>query len=52
MMKTAFTYILVEDLRMEGKAVAQKKADELIAAATSWSQELHDEVLTFDGGFW
>lgn len=52
MMKQSFTYILVEDLNMEGKAVAQKKADELLAAASKWAQELHDEVLVFDQGFW
>lgn len=52
MMKQVFTYILAEDSKMEGKAAVQKKADELIAAATNWLQELHDEVLTFDGGFW
>ena len=52
MMKNAFNYILVEDLNLEGKEAAQKKADELIAAASSWAQELHDEVLVFDQGFW
>lgn len=51
-MKNVFNYILVEDVDAEGKEVAQKKADELIAAASSWAQELHDEVLVFDQGFW
>jgi transitional endoplasmic reticulum ATPase len=52
MMKNTFTYILVEDLNNEGKDVAQKKTDELLAAASTWAQELHDEVLVFDQGFW
>lgn len=52
MMTNTFNYILVEDLNMEGKAAAQKKTDEFIAAAGSWAQELHDEVLVFDQGFW
>jgi transitional endoplasmic reticulum ATPase len=47
-----FSYILVEDLTNEGKAVAQKKADDLIAAAAKWTQELHEEVMVFDQGFW
>ena len=52
MMTNFFTYILVEDSGTEGKDIAQKKADNLIAAAASWTQELHDEVLVFDQGFW
>jgi hypothetical protein len=48
MYKSAFTYILVEDLT----ELAQKKTDELITAAGNWGQELHDEVLVFDQGFW
>lgn len=52
MMTKAFNYILVEDLNMEGNAIAQKKTDELMAAAGQWAQELHNEVLVFDQGFW
>ena len=32
--------------------MSQNKADDLIAAAASWTQELHDEVLVFDQGYW
>jgi len=50
--KTRYNYVLVEDLTMADKASAQKKADDLIAAASKWMQELHGEVLVFDNGFW
>ena len=52
MMKPTYIYILVEDLNMEGKAAAQQKADDLIVAGLPVAQELHDEVLVFDNGFW
>ena len=50
--KTRVNYILVEDLKQDNKAAAQKQADELIAECTKWGQELHNEVLVFDQGFW
>jgi len=50
--KNVYSYILVEDLTVEGKAAPQKLADELIEAATAYGQELHNEVLVFDQGFW
>jgi len=52
MMKTRYNYVLVEDLTMADKVSAQKKADDLIAAASKWMQELHGEVLVFDNGYW
>ena len=35
-----------------GKASAQDKADELLAAVSNYSDELHQEVLVYDGGYW
>ncbi|KAH8808198.1 P-loop containing nucleoside triphosphate hydrolase protein [Xylogone sp. PMI_703] len=55
---TKNNYILVgppnddEDLTPEQKQAAQKSTDALIKACVNWGQELHDEVLVFDGGFW
>jgi hypothetical protein len=56
--KTRMNYILVAPGE-EGKAMseikkqdAQKKTDELLAAGSKWMQELHEEVLVFDQGFW
>jgi transitional endoplasmic reticulum ATPase len=50
--KTKVNYILVEDLKQDNKAAAQRQTDELIAECTKWGQELHNEVLVFDQGFW
>jgi transitional endoplasmic reticulum ATPase len=51
--KTRYNYILVEGLPSDlGQEVAQKQTDELIAAASKWALELHDEVLIFDSGMW
>jgi transitional endoplasmic reticulum ATPase len=47
--KMQYNYILTEDLT---KDISKKKADELIAAGLKWMQELHNEVLVFDQGFW
>jgi transitional endoplasmic reticulum ATPase len=49
-----YNYILVpiEDSTTESQASCQKKADELLAAGTNWGQELHNEVLVFDQGWW
>ena len=55
---TRFSYILVppsdedEEMSQEQKATAQKETDDLIEAASRWSEELHGEVLVFDGGVW
>lgn len=51
--KTKFNYILVDGATSKlGQQAAEKQSDELIAAATVWGLELHDEVLVFDGGMW
>ncbi len=47
-----YHFLLVEDLTMDSRAAAQKKADNLIAAASRWQMELNGEVLVFDQGFW
>ncbi|RFU33130.1 hypothetical protein B7463_g3246, partial [Scytalidium lignicola] len=58
MMFSKNNYILLgptkdgEDLTTEQKGAAQKSTDALIEACSNWEQELHDEVLVFDGGFW
>jgi transitional endoplasmic reticulum ATPase len=49
--KSSFNYVLVEQAKMD-KASAQAKTDELIVAVTKYMQELHDEVLVFDQGYW
>lgn len=41
-----------ENMTQAQKAWAQTQTDELIEAATRWSQELHNEVLVFDNGYW
>ncbi|RDW88921.1 hypothetical protein BP6252_00953 [Coleophoma cylindrospora] len=51
------SYLLVAppesgEMSLEQKAAAQQQTDALIAAATKWSVDLHDEVLVFDNGFW
>lgn len=50
--KTKYNYLLVEDLSTVGKASPQSLSDDLIQLATAWNQELHDEVLIFDQGYW
>ncbi|KAF4628461.1 hypothetical protein G7Y89_g9690 [Cudoniella acicularis] len=56
--KTRYNYILVppkaegEEMSIEEKTSAQKKTDELLAAGSRWMQELHNEVLVFDQGWW
>ena len=49
--KSKFNYVLHEGAE-DGSLMAQKKTDELIMAATKYQEELHDEVLVFDNGFW
>jgi transitional endoplasmic reticulum ATPase len=46
------TFILIKETEVGSEAEAQEKADALIKAASSWAQELHNEVLVFDQGFW
>jgi len=46
----AYNYVLVDD--SESKVTAQKKTDDLLAAAARWQMELHGEVLVFDQGYW
>jgi transitional endoplasmic reticulum ATPase len=48
----AYNYILVEDLKKDGKPSAQDQVDELLAEAAKWTQDLHGEVFVFDNGFW
>jgi transitional endoplasmic reticulum ATPase len=48
----ACNYILSEVSADQSQASAQKKADELLAEASKWSQDLHGEVFVFDQGFW
>lgn len=50
--KPTFNYILVDDATVENKALAQKKTDDLLAAAMKWQMELHNEILVFDQGYW
>lgn len=50
--KQRFTFILIEYKTSEERVLAQKSTDELIAAASKFAQELHNEVLVFDQGFW
>jgi transitional endoplasmic reticulum ATPase len=50
--KTKYNYLLIEDSSMESRVSPQSLSDELIEAATAWYQELHNEVLVFDQGFW
>lgn len=52
MYKTRYNYVLFEYKNKEEKAYAQKTSDELIAEATKYMQELHNEVLVFDQGYW
>jgi transitional endoplasmic reticulum ATPase len=49
---SAYNYILVEDLKKDGKPSAQDQVDELLAEAAKWTQDLHGEVFVFDNGFW
>ncbi|CAG8950277.1 hypothetical protein HYFRA_00006769 [Hymenoscyphus fraxineus] len=57
-MKISNNYILVpppnpgQQMNTSEKALAQTKTDALIQAATNWLQDLHQEVLVFNGGFW
>ncbi|KAH6719101.1 P-loop containing nucleoside triphosphate hydrolase protein [Leptodontidium sp. 2 PMI_412] len=46
----SYNYILVDE--SESKVSAQKKTDDLLAAAAKWQMELHGEVLVFDQGYW
>ncbi len=50
--KNRFSYVLLEYKNSEEKAAAQKISDELIAEATKFMGELHNEVLVFDQGYW
>jgi hypothetical protein len=50
--KTKYNYLLLEESTLAGKPSPQDLADELIQSATAWNQELHDEVLIFDQGYW
>lgn len=52
MYKSRFNYVLFECKKNEEKAAAQKTTDELVAEATKFMRELHNEVLIFDQGFW
>lgn len=52
MYKSRVSFTLIEYKSSEEKAVAQKITDELIAAAAKFAQELHNEVLVFDQGYW
>jgi transitional endoplasmic reticulum ATPase len=40
------------DMSAEEIANAQRNTDQLLEASTKWGQELHDEVLVFDMGYW
>lgn len=50
--KVRYNYLLLDHSTTAGKPSPQDLADELIQLATSWNQELHDEVLVFDQGYW
>ncbi len=52
MYKSRFHYILYEDLTKGGDVEPEKKVNELLKEVGKWSQELHGEVMVFDGGFW
>ncbi|KUJ07990.1 P-loop containing nucleoside triphosphate hydrolase protein [Mollisia scopiformis] len=52
MYKKKFSYVLYEYKDSTEKIFAQQITDELIAAAAKYAQELHNEVLVFDQGFW
>lgn len=41
-----------DDLDAVENEATQKSTDALVEACTKWGQELHEEVLVFDGGFW
>ncbi|KAH8593385.1 P-loop containing nucleoside triphosphate hydrolase protein [Bisporella sp. PMI_857] len=49
--KNSYNYILV-DTEKAVSTSPQSQIDALIKAATSWSLELHNEILVFDQGFW
>jgi transitional endoplasmic reticulum ATPase len=52
MYKSRLSFVLFEYKSSEEKVFAQKITDELIAASAKFAQELHQEVLVFDQGFW
>ncbi len=51
MFKTRYSYLLKDEGR-GGGAEAKEKLDELIEVASKWMQELHEEILIFDAGYW
>jgi transitional endoplasmic reticulum ATPase len=56
--KTMFNYILVApqadgvEMTAEEKLLAQGKTDSLVREATKWGNDLHNEVLVYDQGYW
>ncbi len=52
MYKTRYNYLLIDETKLSSAGEAKQKADELTAEASKWMQELHEEILVFDGGFW
>lgn len=53
MYNSKYNYLLLpEDAAAGSKISGQDLSDELIESATKWAQELHDEVLVFDQGYW
>jgi transitional endoplasmic reticulum ATPase len=56
--KSINNYILVApeaegvEMTAEEKSLAQKKTDTLVREATKWGNDLHNEVLVYDQGYW
>jgi len=48
--KSKYNYILVDSV--DDKVAGQRKIDKLLEAGSRWMQELHNEVLVFDNGYW